>query len=214
MDKDILKDISINCHSSLKIKKQLVIYVDPFRITDSLKDADIILITHGHYDHFSLEDINKVKNDNTIIWVTEDKYEEIKNLNFKNENIIKVMPNERYEIKDILVETIPAYNISKQFHPKENNWVGYIITIKGLRYYIAGDTDITEENRNVKCDIAFIPIGGTYTMDYIEASKLVNIINPSTVIPFHYGEIVGKKEDANNFKELINSNIDCEIFIK
>ncbi len=214
MDKNILEGISINCHSSLRIKKDLVIYVDPFKIKENLNDADIILITHGHYDHFSIEDINKIKKDNTIILVTEDKYEDAKNLNFKNKNIFKVMPNEKYEIKNILVETIPAYNINKQFHPKENNWVGYVVTIEGIKYYIAGDTDITDENKNVKCDIAFIPIGGTYTMDYIEASNLINIINPSIVIPFHYGDIVGKKEDAIKFKELVNSNIDCEILIK
>ena len=210
----MLEGVSINCHSSVKITKDITIYIDPFRIKESKNDADIILITHGHYDHFSEEDINKVKNKNTKILVTEDKIQDVLSLGFQKENVIKVTPNEVYKIKDINIETIPSYNINKAFHPKKNNWVGYILNIYGVRYYISGDTDITNENKKVKCDVAFIPIGGKYTMDYKEGASLSNEIKPKIVVPFHYGEIVGKKEDAIKFKNLLNSDIQCEILIK
>ena len=100
-----------------------------------------------------------------------------------------------------------AYNIDKPFHPKENNWLGYIIEIDGIRYYIAGDTDITEENKKVKCDVAFVPVGGTYTMDFKEAAQLINIIKPKFAIPVHYGSVVGSKQDATDFIKLLYPTI-------
>ena len=197
--------IEVNCHSSIKISKGKIIYIDPFKIKEEKHDADIILITHSHFDHYSEEDIEKVKKHNTIIVAP--KTVEIPNK-------ISVEPNNTYEILGIKIETIPAYNINKNFHPKSNEWVGYILNIDNERYYIAGDTDITEENKKVKCDIAFIPIGGTYTTTYEEAAELTNIIQPKVVIPIHYGEIVGNKQDAQKFEKLLNSNIECKILIK
>ena len=210
----MLENIEVLCHSSIKISKDKVIYIDPFKIEKEYKDADIICITHSHYDHFSEEDINKVKKENTKICITDDLEERAINLGFSKENILIVKPNMKYKINEIEFETIPAYNISKQFHPKENNWVGYIIKINNIKYYIAGDTDITEENKNVKCDVAFIPVGGTYTMNSKEAAELTNIINPQVAIPVHYGSIVGTKDDAENFRKILNKNIDCKILIK
>ena len=122
-------------------------------------NADIIFITHAHYDHFSEEDIIKIKNENTIIVITEDIYNKVIELGFLEKKIIKVMPKEEYKIGNIRFQTIPAYNIDKKFHPKENMWVGYLININNIRYYIAGDTDITNENKKVKCDVAFLPVG-------------------------------------------------------
>ena len=102
---------------------------------------------------------------------------------------------------------------NKKFHPKENNWVGYIITIDEVRYYIAGDTDITEENKKVKCDVAFVPVGGTYTMDFKEAAQLINIIKPKFAIPVHYGSVVGSKQDATDFIKLLYPTIKGIILI-
>ena len=201
--------LEINCHSSIKISKGKIIYIDPYRIEKEVHDADIIFITHDHYDHYSEEDIEKVMKEDTIIVAP--KTAKIFN---KIKNKVEVIPNEKYEIHVIKIETIPAYNIKKQFHPKSNEWVGYILEIEGKRYYIAGDTDITQENQQVKCDIAFVPVGGTYTMDYKEAAELINIIKPKIAIPMHYGSIVGTKQDAENFKKLLNPEIKCEILIK
>ena len=206
--------IEVLCHSSIRIEgENKIIYIDPYRIKEEKNDADIIFITHSHYDHFSEEDILKVKKENTKILVTTDLLERTIELGFKKEEITIVNQNNLYTILDIAVNTIPAYNINKQFHPKESNWVGYILTIEGKSIYVAGDTDINEENKNVKCDIALLPVGGTYTTNYEEAAELANLINPELVIPMHYGEIVGGKEDAIKFKKLINEKINVEIQI-
>ena len=210
----MLKGIEVLCHSSIKIEKGKTIYFDPFKINKNYKDAGIIFITHDHYDHYSEEDIDKVIKEDTIIIVPEGLKAKLLGKGIKKENIITVKPEEKKEIKGIKFETIPAYNINKAFHPKENGWVGYIIEIDGISYYIAGDTDITKENKNVKCDVAFVPVGGTYTMDYKEAASLINEIKPKIAIPIHYGSIVGTKEDGIKFSKLVNHEIKTEILIK
>lgn len=205
------RDISINTQSSIRIEKEKTIYFDPYKIEEKVNDADYIFITHNHYDHFSIEDIKKCMNENTKIIITEDLYKDTLQLGFKEKDIISVLPNNNYEVGNISFTTVSAYNIAKEFHPKENNWVGYIININNIKYYIAGDTDITDEARKVKCDIAFLPVGGTFTMDYQEAAILANEIEPKIVIPIHYGSLVGTKEDAINFKANLKNSIKCEI---
>ena len=117
-------------------------------------------------------------------------------------------------VKGIKFETIPAYNTNKTFHPKKNGWVGYIIIINGIRYYIAGDTDITEENKKVKCDVAFVPVGGTYTMNFKEAANLINEIKPKIAIPIHYGSVVGTEHDSIDFIRLLHREIKGIILMK
>lgn len=208
----MLENVECLGHSTIKFKiNNKIIYIDPYNIKKEYKDADLIFITHNHYDHFSKEDIKRIKKENTIIVITEDIYNDTLELNFEEKNIVKVIPNREYQVEEISFNTIPSYNINKKFHPKENNWVGYILNINDIKYYIAGDTDINEENKRVDCDVAFLPVGGTYTMNYSEAAELANIIKPKIVVPIHYGIIVGTKEDATNFKELINKDIECKI---
>lgn len=210
----MLDNIEVLCHSAIRINKGKTIYIDPFHLEKKYNDADIILITHSHYDHFSEEDIQKVKKDDTKIYITNDLFEKAKVLGFSEDKIIGVNPNETYNEQDIEIKTIRAYNTNKQFHPKENNWVGYILKIQGITYYIAGDTDITEENKKVKCDVAFVPVGGTYTMTAEEASKLINEIKPKIAVPIHYGEIVGTKEDGQEFVKELEKGIEGKILIK
>ena len=207
----MLEGIKVLCHSSIKFDKGQVIYFDPYKINENYNDADVIFVTHSHYDHFSEEDILKVKRETTKIVVPEDLYVRSTDLGFDEGNILVVKPNEEYIVNNIKFKTIPSYNINKNFHPKSNNWVGYIITIDNVSYYIAGDTDITEENKKVKCDVAFVPIGGTYTMTAEEAANLVNEIKPKIAVPIHYGLIVGTKEDEEVFKSLVNENINVEV---
>ncbi len=208
----MLEGIKVLCHSSIKIEKDKVIYIDPFKIDTRYEDADIIFITHSHYDHYSKEDIDLVKKENAKIVAPKSLKELLLN-NFKEEYITIVEPNKEYIVDNIKFKTIPAYNINKQFHPKENEWVGYIIEINNIKYYIAGDTDITNENQQVECDVAFVPVGGTYTMDYKEAAQLINKIRPKIAIPIHYGSIVGSKEDAIAFSKLLDEEIGSKILI-
>lgn len=208
----MLENIQVLYHSSIKINKEKVIYIDPFKIEDDCHDADIIFITHSHYDHYSEEDIKKIIKEDTKIIVTSDLKEKTENIT-NSENIIVIQPNEKHCVEQISFETIPAYNTNKQFHPKQNNWVGYVIELNGLKYYIAGDTDITEENKQIKCDVAFVPVGGTYTMTAKEAADLVNIIKPKIAVPIHYGSVVGTKQDAIDFVNLLDERIDGKILM-
>ena len=210
----MLEGIEVLYHSSIRMEKDgHVIYFDPYGIKEEKNDADIIFCTHSHYDHFSEEDILKIKNEKTKILITTDLLERILKLGFRQEDITLAIPNSSYKVLDIEINTIPAYNVDKQFHPKEKNWVGYILKLENKLLYIAGDTDITKENKQVECDIALLPIGGTYTTTYEEAAELANIISPEIIIPMHYGDIVGEKEYGIKFKDLINDRIKVEIQI-
>ena len=201
----MLENINVLCHSAIRLEiDNKIIYIDPYSLTSNANDADLIFITHDHYDHFSIEDIKKVEKSNTIFIIPESMLENAIKSGIKENRIIKIKPNQNYKYENLKIETIPAYNVNKKFHPKENNWVGYLIEYNNVVYYIAGDTDITNENKKVKCDIAFVPIGGTYTMNYKEAAKLINEIKPKFVVPIHYGKIVGTKQDALNFEKLLN----------
>ena len=205
--------IKVNIQSSILIDDKVKVYFDPLKM-DKRHDADYIFITHSHYDHFSKEDILNLKNDNTVIVCPYDIYDLCLEMGFKKENVFKIKPLDEYDFGIIKFKAIYAYNINKPFHPKENNWVGYLLEYNNIKYYIAGDTDITKENQNIVCDVAFVPIGGVYTMDYQEAAKLINKIKPRIAVPIHYGLIVGNKDDGIKFSKLLNNNIECKIFIK
>ena len=203
----MLENIELLCHSSIRINKEKIIYIDPYKIEKDYNDADLIFVTHDHYDHYSEEDIDKVKKEDTVIIAPEELLTKLLRKGISQDYIITVEPNKEYMTEGIKFETIPAYNTNKAFHPKENEWVGYVIEIQGSKYYIAGDTDITEENKKVKCDIAFVPVGGTYTMDFKEAAQLINEIQPKIAVPIHYGSVVGTEQDAIDFIRLLHPNI-------
>ncbi len=203
----MLENVEVLNHSSIRINKEKTIYIDPFKINKNYNDADIIFITHDHYDHYSEEDIDKVIGENTTIVIPEELLKKLLKKGIQKSAIITVEPNKEYITQGIKFKTIPAYNTNKAFHPKENEWVGYVIEIQGSKYYIAGDTDITEENKKVKCDIAFVPVGGTYTMNSKEAAQLINEIQPKIAVPIHYGSVVGTEQDAIDFIRLLNPNI-------
>ena len=210
----MLRNIEVLCHSSIRLNKEKIIYIDPFKIDKNYNDADMIFITHDHYDHYSEEDIDKVKKDETVIIIPKDLQTKTSKKGFKQDNIITVMPNEKYIVEGINFTTVPAYNINKKFHPKENKWIGYIIELQGNKYYFAGDTDVTEESKKVKCDVAFVPVGGTFTMDFKEAASLINEITPKIAVPIHYGSIVGTKQNAVDFIKLLHPTIKGTILIK
>ncbi len=209
------ENIEVFTQSSIKITDgENHIYIDPLGIKEEFCDADYILITHDHYDHFSPEDIKKVACENTVLIVPEKmKAKALKEINFINKIEI-ISPNQNKKINNLYIETIPAYNIIKPFHLKIFGWVGYILEIGGKRIYIAGDTDKTKEAEAVHCDIAMVPIGGTYTMNAKKAAELINIIQPEVAIPTHYGSIVGNKNDGELFKENVKAPVKVELKLR
>ncbi|MCH5267229.1 MAG: MBL fold metallo-hydrolase [Lachnospiraceae bacterium] len=203
------ENIRVLIHSSIKLTGKTVVYIDPFRVNEKKPDADIILITHDHFDHFSPEDIAKIIKSDTVLVVPEKMKKQAGGISCGK--LLTVAPGDMKQIGDVTIETIPAYNKLKPFHPKKSGWVGYIVTINDTRIYIAGDTDITEENRAVSCDVAMVPIGGTYTMNAKDAAELVNTIKPQVAIPIHYGSVSGSKKDADVFQANVDSGITVEI---
>ena len=200
--------IEVNAQSSIKIISDKIIYFDPFKIEKNFNDADIIFITHDHYDHFSIEDIKKVEKEDTVYVIPDCMY----NL-LGGENVVVLNPNEKVNVEGYDVVTIPSYNREKQFHTKEKGYVAYIVTIEGKRVYVAGDCDENEDNLRVKCDVALVPIGGHYTMDYKEAAAYVNKIKPEIVLPTHYGDGIGKEDDGINFSKLIDKDIEVKLLL-
>ena len=206
-EENLMDGISLNYHSSIRIEKEnVIIYFDPFKIDFTLNDANYIFITHSHYDHYSESDIKKVMKDDTKFIVTSDLENKIINLGVSKNNIFIVYPNEEYVVDDLKFETVSAYNINKTYHKKSYNWVGYNLDLDGTKYYVVGDSDVTEELKNIKCDVIFIPVGGTYTMTDKEAASLINEITPKYAIPIHYGE-TGSKINAENFVNALNNDI-------
>ena len=200
-------NINVNSHSSIQVNNMIF---DPYNITDTTTKAKYIFLTHTHYDHLSLDDIDKVITDNSVFIAPHDAKEHLEK--YKQTKHF-VNPNQQFDIEDIKIETLASYNINKNFHKKEYNWLGFKVTFKNdLSFAILGDTDKTPELESLKCDILFVPIGGTYTMNALEAAELANIIMPQLVIPVHYGSIVGTKEDAEVFTSKINENIACKTF--
>lgn len=190
----MLENVKLFCHNSIKLTGSKIIYIDSYKIEEDFHDADFVLCTHMHFDHYSVEDIEKVSKKGTIIIAPSDE-----------QGIIKVIPNVKYEIEGLKFKTTYAYNIDKVFHPKENNWVGYIIELDDKKYYIAGDTDNVPEIQKVECDVAFVPIGGTYTMNKEEAAELAKTLKANVIVPTHYGLIVGEKTDGENFAKSIKN---------
>ena len=191
-----------------------IIHIDPFMSDFSPKNADFILITHDHHDHFSLKDIEKTANKNTVLIFPEVMRKKAAEAEKYVGKMYSVKPCESYSIEGLEFETVPSYNTGKPFHPKSSHWVGYILKIEGKRIYVAGDTDATKEAEEVNCDIALVPVGGTYTMTALQAAELVNKIKPETAIPVHYGGIVGSVKDGETFAKAVDREIKVELKIK
>ncbi len=197
---EIIKNIKFLGHATVKLKiAEKIIFVDPWKIKDTEEKADIILVTHPHFDHYSEEDIKKIAKDTTVLISCKDV---VSQTSLKNKR--QIQPFEETKIDDITIQGFPAYNVNKSFHPKSNNWLGFVIRHNDVSIYIAGDSDVIEEAKQLKVNIMILPVGGTYTMTDKEASELVNLTKPDYAIPIHYGDIVGSAQNAQNFVKLVN----------
>ncbi|HOG47652.1 MAG TPA: MBL fold metallo-hydrolase [Anaerolineae bacterium] len=186
-------------HASFKLTGERVIYIDPWQIGGG-ETADIILITHGHYDHCSPEDVAKIRSPKTAV-VAAEGCEKL------GGEVQVVKPGDRLTVQGIAIEAVPAYNIGKTFHPRQDNGVGYIVTVNGQRIYHAGDSDHTLEMDAVRADVVLLPIGGTYTMTASEAAAAANAIRPTTAVPMHWGRIIGGREDVEQFQRLCQAQV-------
>ena len=207
MLKDI-ENISINCQSSIKISDGLTIYFDPYDIKEKVSNADYIFITHPHWDHLDIDSINNIANEKTIIVGPSSVIEKLD----KSFNLLEVEPNKTYNLDNITFKTVPSYNIGRDYHPKDVRYVGYLLILNDITYYIPGDTDVIEELKELNADVIFLPVGGTYTMNREEAVELANTIKPKYAIPIHYGLAVGSREDAKYFVDNLNKEINSKIF--
>ena len=218
-----IEDVEIKWlgHAGFLIKNSKVIYIDPYNIKEDSEKADLILLTHSHYDHCSVADIEKIIKEGTKILAPADCQSKIARFETPIEMVI-VEQGEELNFGDLKISILPAYNIDKHFHPKDEGWLGYLIKMNNVLVYHAGDTDVIPEmqkltgyNHSNKNFIALLPIGGRFTMNAEEALEAANLIKPSLVIPMHYGSIVGTAEDAKEFQELCEEEgIKCQILEK
>ncbi len=208
---DMVKNIHWLGQAAVKINAAgKVIYIDPYQLKNT-DQADIVLITHGHNDHLCLADIKKIITGKSIIIAPVDCYTKLQNLNVTE--IKTISPGQSLTLDDINISAVPAYNIVKaNFHPKSNKWVGYVLTIEGVRIYHAGDTERIPEMKDISCDIAMLPLGQTYTMNSVkEAADAAIDVKARIAIPIHYGLYEGTAEDAEEFKSLLKDKVDVII---
>ncbi len=206
-------EITRIAHDTFKIAGSKVIYTDPFKVT-SRDEADIVLLSHEHFDHLSLEDLNKVIFPGTTILASPLCKDGLKGVKVKDLHYMD--PGGKHLVGKVEVDAVPAYNINKfrepgrVFHPKEEKRLGFVFTMDGTTVYFAADTDFIPEMKSIKCDIALLPVSGTYVMTAEEAAEAANALNPKIAVPMHYGAIVGSVADAKKFKSLVK-NCDVQI---
>ena len=195
---DVAKNITWLGHDGFLIKGDgKTIVIDPFQVKEC-EPADIILVTHQHYDHCSPEDVRKVQTASTVIITEADSAAKLSG------DVRVVQPGDKLTVEGIPIEVVPSYNTNKSFHPKQNGWLGFIVTVEGVRIYHAGDTDLIPEMASFDADIALLPVSGTYVMTAEEAVEAAKMIKPKVAIPMHYDAIVGSSEDAQRFSDALS----------
>lgn len=180
-------------HASFRLSHGQTVYLDPWKLKEG-GVADVIIVSHSHHDHLSVEDVRKLQGPNTVVITTADCAAKLRG------DVRTIRPGGKVEVGSVTVEAVPAYNPAKQFHPRANGWIGAVVTLGGKRIYYAGDTDlIPEMGQLTDVDVALLPVGGTYTMDAREAAQAANLIKPKVAIPYHWGDIIGTRRDAEAF---------------
>lgn len=202
-------------HSSFRFEGTKTIYFDPWKLSRGSKEADFIFISHEHFDHFSPEDIKLISSKDTIIITDNSVSKQLsggKGVDCKE--IKSLSPGDNIEVQGIKISAVASYNINKQFHTRESRKLGFIVSIDGVRIYHAGDTDKIPEMESYVCDVALLPVSGTYVMRADEAAKAALAIKPKLAVPMHYADIVGTEADAKKFKALLEGKVEVRILKK
>ncbi len=207
MVQDIARKIVWLGHDSFRIDASKTIYLDPYQVSSDPK-ADLIMITHDHFDHCSPDDVAKIQQPGTVIVTEKDSAKKLTG------DLRVIKPGESLVVDEVKVEAVPSYNTDKEFHPKRNAWLGFIIEIQGVRVFHAGDTDFIPEMNGFNVDIALLPVSGTYVMTADQAVEAALAISPKLAIPMHYGTIVGSDQDAITFKKALEGKIEVLILQK
>ena len=191
-------------HDVFRIDGSKTVYIDPYNIEPGAK-ADLVLVTHDHFDHCSPDDVEKIQQPETVIVTEKDAAQKLTG------NVKTLQPGDSLTIDDVKIEAVPAYNTNKDFHPKANDWLGFVLEMDEVRIYHAGDTDFIPEMKDLNVDIALLPVSGTYVMTADEAVTAALAINPGVAVPMHYGAIVGDSSDADAFKAKLEGKVDVRI---
>ena len=207
MIQEMAKKIFWLGHDGFRIEAAKTIYIDPYQISSGPK-ADLVLITHEHFDHCSPEDVSKIQQSGTVIVTEKDSAKKLSG------DVRVIAPGESISLDDVTVMAVPSYNTDKDFHPKTNAWLGFIVDVEGVRIYHAGDADFIPEMKDFEVDIALLPVSGTYVMTADQAVEAALAIQPKLAIPMHYGAIVGDEGDALNFKKALEGKIEVLILPK
>jgi len=200
----MIKNIAWLGHDSFRIDGSKSIVFDPYQIQPAAP-ADLVLVTHEHFDHCSPDDVAKVQGPATKVITEKDSAPKLSG------DVQVVAPGDHVTVEGVTIDVVPAYNVDKSFHPKENGWLGFIVEIDGVRIYHAGDTDFIPEMSEIKTDIALLPVSGTYVMTAAEAVEAALAIQPQIAIPMHYGAIVGESSDAEKFRSALEGKIEVVV---
>lgn len=198
-------------HASFRVDGKKVIYFDPWKLARQAKKADFIFISHEHFDHLSVDDVKSISTRETVIITDKTCARQLENKEVICRQISALAPQDTLEIDGIGISAVASYNINKQFHTRNSQKLGFIVSIEGVKVYHAGDTDKIPEMKDYHCDVALLPVSGTYVMTAGEAAEAALLIKPKLAIPMHYGDIVGTASDAGKFKDLLKGKIEVKI---
>jgi L-ascorbate metabolism protein UlaG (beta-lactamase superfamily) len=198
----MLENIHWLGHDTFRLDGSVTVYIDPWKLPAGQPRADVILVTHEHFDHLSLPDIEAIATPDTVVVGPASVTGQVGTF-----ETVTVAAGDTVEVRGVQAHAVPAYNVDKfrspgqPYHPRDDGYVGYVVALDGVRYYHAGDTDAIPEMREVHTDVALLPVGGTYTMTCDEACRACDMIDAQAAVPMHYADIVGSDDDAVRFRE-------------
>jgi L-ascorbate metabolism protein UlaG (beta-lactamase superfamily) len=193
-------------HDSFRLEGPPIIYFDPWKLHGRLPTADLVLVSHEHHDHCSPDDVRKVSGPGTVVIASVGAAATLPGAR-------AVRPGDRLTVAGVEIEAVRAYNVNKfrspgvPFHPREAEHVGYVVSIGGMRLYFAGDTDHIPEMKEIKCDIALLPVSGKYVMTVEEAAEAARTLDPQIVVPMHYGAGIGTARDGERLIDLYDGKV-------